>query len=92
MAPGQPATRLGAQSPAPGTAVEKGLGYPPYDPVNLRARCPLPPLPGPIAARLSAVTALLAQLAFLALLLWGVGGLGMLLIRAGTWLVERLPG
>ncbi|HEX8238398.1 MAG TPA: DUF2235 domain-containing protein [Allosphingosinicella sp.] len=84
--------RRSVKGPAPGEAVVKGLDYPPYDPVNLRDRRPMPPPPGPAMARLSAITAPLAQFAFLGLLVWGIVRLAILLWSAGAALVERLFG
>jgi uncharacterized protein (DUF2235 family) len=90
------AERLAATGPAPGEQTEAGLIYPPYDPVNLRHRRPLPPRLGPGMRAFSSFTATLAQLAFLGLLLWGIGWLLALLwglVRPGVcWLIGWIFG
>ena len=82
------AQRLDAPpGPVPGEEAVPGLDYPPYDPVNLRVRRPLPGPLSPFMRALASVTAPLAQAAFLAMLLWGIFRLGGILSAVLGYLV-----
>jgi uncharacterized protein (DUF2235 family) len=68
--------------PPPGEQPVAGASYPPYDPVNLRHRRDMPPPAGPGMRALAFVTTTLAQLAFLAPVVWALAHVAALLLHA----------